>query len=234
MDKIMNFWDAQARKSKHLKLEGVANLEEDPKLLEEKIETENRKVMKKIDLDKSKTVLDLGAGTGQWSFRFAEIAKEVVAVEFSEGMCDLARNKAIKLGVNNIEFVISPVQNYESDKLFDLIFISGLLIYLDDEECELLASKCKRYMKPGGNLFLRDGTGVKGRHEINDKYSEDLSAYYSATYRSSGEYIDLFESNGFSLVDHEDMFKEGSPLNKWEETRLRIYQFKYSNQVNSE
>ena len=225
-DKVKNFWDAQAKKSKHLKLEGVANLEEDPKLLEEKIETEKRKVMGKINLDKSKRALDLGAGAGQWSLRFAELAKEVVAVEYSAEMCDLARSEAEKLGVNNIDFVTSPAQDYQSDELFDFIFISGLLIYLDDEECELLVSRCAQHINARGDLFLRDGTGIKGRHEISNKYSEGLDAYYSATYRTPEQYIDLFTGNGFSLVNHEDMFEEGSSLNKWEETRLRVYQFK--------
>ena len=224
-DKVKGFWDAQAKKSKHLKLEGIANLEEDPKLLEEKIETEKRRVMGKVSLDSSKRVLDLGAGVGQWSLRFSELAKEVVAVEYSTDMCDLARGEAVNLGVGNIEFITLPAQDYQSDEPFDFIFISGLLIYLDDEECELLTTRCAEHTRPGAELLLRDGTGIKGRHVINNKYSEDLDAYYSATYRTPEQYIDLFTRHGFLLVGHEDMFEEGSSLNKWEETRLRVYQF---------
>jgi hypothetical protein len=36
----------------------------------------------------------------------------------------------------------------------------------------------------------------------------------------------MFAAAGFSIVRDENMFEEGSPLNKYPETRLRIYQFK--------
>lgn len=223
--KIKFFWDSQAKKVADIGLEGISNLEEDPTLLEAKIAAEKSKVMKKIDLDRTKRVLDLGAGAGQWSFRFAEVAKEVVAVEYSTEMCNLAQTTAAKMNLKNIEFVVGEAQNYQSDELFDFIFISGLLIYLNDEECELLVSRCAQNLKPGGDLFLRDGTGIKSRFDISNQYSIGLNAYYSATYRTSSQYINLFVRNGFSLLNHEDMFDAGSPLNKWHETRLRVYQF---------
>ena len=223
--KIKFFWDSQAKKVADIGLEGVSNLEEDPTLLKAKIAAEKSKVMKKIDLDKTKRVLDLGSGSGQWSFRFAEIAKEVVAVEYSAEMCNLARTEAAKMNLRNIKFVASEAQNYQSDELFDLIFISGLLIYLNDEECDLLVSRCAQNLRPGGDLFLRDGTGIKSQFDINNQYSKGLSAYYSATYRTSSQYIKLFTRNGFLLLNQEDMFDAGSPLNKWNETRLRVYQF---------
>jgi cyclopropane fatty-acyl-phospholipid synthase-like methyltransferase len=224
--KIKNFWDAQAQKSKYLKLEGVANLEENPELLSKKIEAEKDKIMKIVNLDSSMRVLDLGSGAGQWSFRFAKHVNRVVAVEYSQDMCNLALNEAKKSGINNIEFVNISAQDYRTNMKFDLIFISGLLIYLNDKECNILLSQCVRYLKHGGRLVLRDGTGVNSRYDINDRYSETLDAYYSATYRTIEQYISLFESKGLLVIQHEDMFLQGSPLNKWKETRLRIYEFK--------
>jgi ubiquinone/menaquinone biosynthesis C-methylase UbiE len=228
-DKIKKFWDAQAQKVKHLKLEGIANLEEDPQLLQAKIEKETRKIMGIVNLDKSMRVLDLGAGVGQWSFRFSEYAKQVVAVEYSSDMCYLAIQEANNLGIDNIEFVNIAAQDYHTDASFDFIYISGLLIYLDDKESEQLIQQCAKHLSQDGRLVLRDGTGINGRHEINDNYSKALNAYYSATYRTADQYISLFESHGFILIKHEDMFEAGSALNKWEETRLRVYQFRKVN-----
>ncbi|WP_323018057.1 hypothetical protein [Castellaniella sp.] len=73
--------------------------------------------------------------------------------------------------------------------------------------------------------MLRDGMGVAGRHEINDRFSEHLKEQYSATYRTRDEYVRQFESVGLSLLRDENMFLEGHPLNKYPETRLHLFLF---------
>ncbi len=224
--KIKKFWDAQAQKAKYLKLEGIANLEENPELLSKKIKAEKDKVMKIVNLDSSMRVLDLGSGAGQWSFCFSKHVNRVVAVEYTQNMCNLARDEAKKNSVNNVDFINIAAQDYKTNMKFDLVYISGLLIYLNDKECNTLLSQCVKYLKHGGRLVLRDGTGVNSRYDINDRYSETLDAYYSATYRTIEQYISLFVSKGLFVVQHEDMFSQDSPLNKWKETRLRIYEFK--------
>ena len=226
-NKIKEFWDNRANKVNNLRTEGIANLEENPKLLDEKISLECKKIMKWIDLSQHKlSILDLGAGTGQWAFRFAQEAKSVVAVEYSKGMLELAIKEANKQQLSNIEFIHKPAQNYLSENKYDLIWISGLLIYLNDNECETLIRNCKSMLKYTGKILLRDGTGTKNRYLINNKYSKDLDSYYSACYRTRNEYKELFESFDLILVRDEDMFEEESRLNKWKESRLRIYEFK--------
>ena len=56
--------------------------------------------------------------------------------------------------------------------------------------------------------------------------SETLKMEYSALYRTHSEYNTIFKQIGFSLLRAEDMFEEGSLLNKYSETRLRLYLFK--------
>ena len=224
--KIKKFWDAQAQKAKYLKLEGVANLEENPELLSKKIKVEKDKVLKIVNLDSSMSILDLGEGAGQWSFHFSKYVKKVVAVEYSQSMCNLGRDAAKKSEIDNVEFINIAAQDYKTNIKFDLIYISGLLIYLNDKDCNILLSQCAKYLKHEGRLVLRDGTGINSRYDINNRYSETLKTYYSATYRTSEQYIMLFKSKGFLVSQHEDMFEQDSPLNKWKETRLRIYEFK--------
>ena len=224
--RVRRFWDAQAEKARNLPLESVANLEEDETLLNEKVITEIAKVFPLINLPVGGRVLDLGAGAGQWSFRFSELAEQVVAVEFSQGMLDLAQTEGSRLGIDNVDYVCCSAQEFDVDGSFDLIFLSGLLIYLNDTDCETLARNCLKLAKPGSQLILRDGTGINERFEILNKFSSELNAHYSAIYRTCEQYIDLFERNGFECIGHSDMFEDGSPLNKRLETRLRIYSFK--------
>jgi len=226
---VKKFWDAQAKKADQLKLEGIASLEEDAQLLEMKVSLEQTKIMSMINLaPASSYVLDLGAGTGQWALRFANLASHVVAVEYSSGMLAHAIEAARVANVENISFEHCRAQDYDTKQLFDLIWISGLLIYLEDDECDTLIKNCSAMMVKGGQLILRDGTGTKRRHEIRNQYSEALNTSYSATYRTAEVYLSLFERHGFRVVEHSDMFPEGSQLNKWDETRLRVYQFSKS------
>jgi len=223
---IKDFWAAQAKKM-NLKKEGISNLEEDEELLEEKIISEQKKIFPIIEtfLNEDSKVLDLGSGTGQWAYRFSPLAKSVTLVEFSEDMMSLAKQNS-KGTFNNLEFIISEAQDFLSHEVYDLIWISGLLIYLTDQELVKLINNCRSMLAPEGLLLLRDGTGLGARYEINNQFSENLGHNYSAIYRTSKEYITEFSQNGFELIDHCDVFEEGSKLNKWEETRLRIYQFK--------
>ena len=106
--KVKNFWDTQAKKTKYLNLESIANLEENEVLLHQKIDLEKNKIMNIIKLDNNSLILDLGAGTGQWSRLFAEQVRRVVSVEFSQNISDLAIAKAKSEGIFNIDFITMP------------------------------------------------------------------------------------------------------------------------------
>ncbi len=109
----------------------------------------------------------------------------------------------------------------------DCVFISGLFVYLTDEQAARLMANVRRLVKPGGTLVLRDGTSILPvRHQIVDRFSEILKAYYSAVYRTAPEYHALFADAGFTLVRDGQVFPEGCPLNKFAETRLRYYLFR--------
>lgn len=223
---IKAFWDAQAKKAEKLKPEAISNLEEDPILIEKKILIETKKVFSYANLSSDSLVLDLGSGTGQWAFRFANIVKHVTAVEFSSPMLNIAEKLAIQKNIKNVSFHSGKAQTFNPKSSFDLVFISGLLIYLTDNQISELLKNVYGYLKLGGRVILRDGTALNERYEIHNKYSDELDANYTAFYRTTNEYIAVFKSHGLDVLKHEDMFEAGSELNKRIETRLRIYEFK--------
>lgn len=228
--KVQRFWEGRAAVEGQVAFESIGNLEQNAGNLQRKIDDETKKVfdwMPKIDgLD----VLDLGAGVGQWTFRFAERgAASVVAVEYAEGMARIGKTEAARRGFDNVAFVVSPVEDYAASERFDFIFISGLFVYLNDDQANKLMRRLPQMLRPGGGLLLRDGTGVEKRHEIDDRYSSHLQDRYSATYRTRQQYVDTFAQHGLACMRDEDMFDEGHPLNKYVETRLRLYRFAMSN-----
>lgn len=227
--KIKNFWDARADKVKDLTFESIVNLEEDPKNLQLKIDLETEKVFDWLPDLTGKTILDLGAGVGQWSFRFIERgAKHVTAVEYSAPLAEIGRQVAIDRNINNIDFVVSGAEQFKSEEKFDVVFISGLFVYLVEDQARELMSNLPGFCHRDTFVLLRDGTAIDQHYEINDRHSAHLNTAYSAIYRTREEYISLFAAAGLTIGRDENMFDEGCVLNKYKETRLRLYTFAYN------
>jgi len=225
-DKVKSFWDSRAHAYQNLAFESIANLEQDPESLKLKIQLETEKVADYLGLVVGKTILDLGAGVGQWSFRFIDAgAASVTAVEYSQPLAEIGRTEAAYRGVANLFFEVSAAEHFLDRKTYDILFISGLFLYMNDDQAALLVRNLREFCHSHTIVLLRDGTGIIGRHEINNRLSEHLGSLYSAVYRTREEYLELFTNNGFRLERDENMFDEGCPLNKYPETRLRIYRF---------
>ncbi len=226
-EKVKAFWDARARTYGSLDFNSIANLEQDPENLALKVQLETDKVFAYLGPLAGRTVLDLGAGVGQWAFRFAERgASHVTAVEYSSELAEIGRREALRRGVGNLEFVVSSAESYAADTTFDIVFISGLFVYMNDDQAEALLAGLPRFCRPDTFVLLRDGTAIAGRYEINNRLSAHLQTHYSATYRTAEEYRSMFASHGFVIARDENMFDEGCPLNKYPETRLRIYEIR--------
>lgn len=228
-DKVKKFWDARAASFGSLDFESIANLEQDPDNLALKIRLESEKVFGYLGDVRDKTFLDLGAGVGQWAFRLVEHgARHVTAVEYSPPLVEVGRTEAKRRGLENVDFVVSSAEEFTSTSTFDVVLISGLFVYLNDDQAELLLRHLPTFCDASTIVLVRDGTGINGRHEINDRFSSHLQVNYSATYRTADDFERMFAAQGFVLKRHENMFEEGCVLNKYPETRLRIYEFKLS------
>jgi cyclopropane fatty-acyl-phospholipid synthase-like methyltransferase len=226
--KVKIFWDNRASFYGRVPFESIANLEEESELLELKIKHEIEVIQNFYPSFQGQNVLDLGSGVGQWSLRFADWgAMQVSAVEYSNNLVKIGRREVAQRGLSHkIKFYESSAQNFKTKDKFDLIFISGLFVYLNDIDAQKLCSNLISFCSSNSIVFVRDGTGLERRYEITDKYSERLKSQYSAIYRSREEYLELFGANKFKLKIDSDMFPEGHPLNKYPESRLRVYLFR--------
>ena len=227
--RVKIFWENRAEEYSKSDSFSITNLEEDNELQKIKIRKEKEKILNVIELTKETMLLDLGSGIGYWSLLFAPKCKKVIGVDFIERMNIIASKRAKEENIKNVEFITSDIINFKTRINFDYVFLSGVLLYLGDSNANLLINSINDHTKKNAMIVVRDSTGMNGRFEIKDKYSEDLQATYNAIYRSKTELIDLFSLQGFSLVYDDDMFDNDSPLNKWHETRLRIYVFQKNN-----
>ncbi|MDR1040407.1 MAG: class I SAM-dependent methyltransferase [Deltaproteobacteria bacterium] len=71
---------------------------------------------------RGKTVLDVGAGSGQYTLEIAKEAARVVAMDISEEMLGLSRLDGDRLGITNVDYVLSDWDSFSADGPFDIVF----------------------------------------------------------------------------------------------------------------
>jgi SAM-dependent methyltransferase len=95
------------------------------------------------------SILDLGCGTGLLCDAYAAKEHDVTGVDPSAAMLDVARRKTFG---SDIEWVQSFAQTYQSDKLFDLIIMTGhaFQVLLEDADVCATLSVMREHLKPDG------------------------------------------------------------------------------------
>jgi ubiquinone/menaquinone biosynthesis C-methylase UbiE len=99
------------------------------------------------------SVLDLGCGTGLLCNAYAAQGHEVTGVDPSSEMLAIARQKPHG---QDIEWVQSSAQTYQSDKRFDLIIMTGhaFQVLLSDGDILAAFRVMKRHLKPSGQAVF--------------------------------------------------------------------------------
>ena len=94
-------------------------------------------------------ILELGCGTGTTAINNAPFVKHIDAIDISENMIDIGRNKANKAGVDNITFSCSALMDFKADTHhFDAVLGMHVLHLLPDRQSVL--KEIARIVKPGG------------------------------------------------------------------------------------
>jgi len=136
-------------------------------------------------------VLDLGCGAGGWLTVFANRYSFVVGMEQSSMMAETARERMHAF--TNIEIIEGDVRAELPDGQFDLIFLGGLCMYLNDNATRTLLRSLPNHLTNDGSIILRESTVSEG---ISIAQGE-----YQAVYRSPGVYRKLFLEAGFKTSE---------------------------------
>lgn len=98
-------------------------------------------------------ILDLGCGTGLLCNAYAANNHDVTGVDPSPAMLEVARRKPHG---DKIEWVQSFAQTYQSDKLFDLIIMTGHAFQVLLEDIDILEtfSTMRKHLQPGGSVVF--------------------------------------------------------------------------------
>ena len=121
------------------------------------IQGEIEEILSFLQLQIDDTVLEMGAGTGEFALAAARRCAQVFAIDISPGMLDLARNKAQERGVDNIRFLSGGFLTYRHrDKPPDAIVSQIALHHLPDFWKQIALLNMAGMLRPGGRLCLRD------------------------------------------------------------------------------
>ena len=122
-------------------------------------------------------ILDLGCGMGHYSSYMHKKGFEVVGVDFSKNMIDIAQSNN-----SDIEFVIHDIcdLSFLNDAKFDGIVLAYVLQHLSKIEVLSLFNELNQYITSDAKIliFLREGNGILQEVEpINPKYMYVINEY---------------------------------------------------------
>lgn len=110
-----------------------------------------------LGLDERSTVVDLGAGTGQFALAAAPRCERVVAVDVSPVMLAVLRRKIGESGVSNIDVVQAGFLGYEHHgTAADFVYTRWALHHLPDFWKVMALSRMRTILRRGGVLRLSD------------------------------------------------------------------------------
>ena len=136
-------------------------------------------------------VLDLGAGNGCWSEYFAKSFARVVAMEASPPLFEALGQRCSKYP--NFKAIRGDVMSFEPEGRYALVFLGGLLMYLNDRDVTALLRKISPSLQSGGLILCRETTVRTGA--VTRRHGD-----YQANYRSTEMYTRIFKECGFSVV----------------------------------
>lgn len=108
-------------------------------------------------LTRASTVVDLGAGTGQFALGAARRFNHVTAVDVSSTMLGLLEDRAVRAGLTNLACVQAGFLTYEHvGPPADGVYTRNALHHLPDFWKGLAFERMARMMRPGAVLQIRD------------------------------------------------------------------------------
>lgn len=175
------------------------------------------------DAKPGETVLDLGSGGGIDCFLAAnEVGAEgqVIGIDMTPRMLELARTNAEKLETTNVVFKLGHIESIpQEDNSVDLV-ISNCVIALSDQK-DRVFSEILRILKPGGRFVISDMVTDKPLpEEVRKSAAEWVACVGGAAVMS--EYLELIESTGFVDIEVLKANKSGGGPEEWRSSMVDL------------
>jgi 2-polyprenyl-3-methyl-5-hydroxy-6-metoxy-1,4-benzoquinol methylase len=188
MDSSARFWDSVAKNF-------------------DRSEQSNRPILEKIlakirqNLTPDDLVLDFGCGTGLVCNEIAGAVRAIHAVDISEKMIELARQKAVQRGITNIDYAHTTVFDERFQPAAYDAVLAVYILYLLKNPQETL-QRLHQLLKPGGLLLSVVFCMEKPTsRSFIIKLLGSLGLVPKVTFFRLSEMQDMIRSAGFELVE---------------------------------
>ena len=123
----------------------------DPKPLRDYMDKwDGQAFIDKMELDKNKSVLEIGVGTGRLAVRVASLCEKFCGIDISPKTIKRAKENLAEY--RNVKLICGDFLSYKFDSKFDVIYSS--LTFMHIEAKKKAINKVATLLKDGGKLFL--------------------------------------------------------------------------------
>ena len=146
-------------------------------------------------------VLDIGCGEGKDAVFMAEKGYDVTAFDLTENGIRKTIALAHKRGVK-VNAYVDDINTFETDEQYDIIFSTGTVQYIFDENKETFFKKLEKITKPNGIVFINVFV-EKSFLELPPDWDKEEKMW------KSGELFTYFSDWKFEKID-EVIFEDNS------------------------
>jgi len=119
-------------------------------------------------------VLELACGTGIWTRELLNISQHITALDASQEVLKLNREKVQS---EKVEYQQQDLFAWQSDRQYDLVFFSFWLSHVPPELVDEFLAKVFRATKAGGQIFMVDSLEEPTSTSIDWPLREDEQIY---------------------------------------------------------
>jgi arsenite methyltransferase len=156
--------------------------------------------------------VDLGSGRGTDAMRLAEdVGKDgfVYGIDISDGMIEKANHTAAQLGINNVKFLQSNLEEIHlDDNSVDLVISNCTINHASDKQ--RVWNEIYRILKKGGRFVISD---IYSTSPVPEEYKNDPEAIAECWAGSVTrvEYFRQLDTSGFLSIE---VIEESTPYEK--------------------
>lgn len=155
-----------------------------------------RYILSLFDIQKNCKILDAGCGTGILENFLTEYSNDITAVDFSENMLSLAKEKFLVSGIN---FLCADL--FDITEKFDLIFLYSIYPHIFDKQ--KLAEKLYEILNKNGVFIIFHTDGKEAINNMHNIKADELSVKIKPIELEKTHFNKLFNVNrGIDTIDY--------------------------------
>ncbi len=150
-------------------------------------------------------VLSIGCGDGRRELAMARYAGRIVAFDVSEVAIQKARQRAVAMEIDNVEFHVEDVDALGRGfgAPFDAIWCAGVLHHLPDAQIAAVLRASRAALRAGGRFISMDPSARRAVNVFKPFLRRSYDRYHSAGERElrPGAVVAMLRAAGFRQVE---------------------------------